>query len=366
MAGMRNARFRHIEANRIAGSLGAEIAGVDLGQDIGDEAMAEIRAALHDNLVIFFRDQELTPERQLAFARRWGEIHLHPFIEGLADHPEIIEIRKAETDKRNFGGTWHSDQMFAPQPAMGTMLYARQVPEAGGDTMFTNQYLAYETLSDGMRRMLDPLRAVSVGEGGKKYGGKSRREFYADRLTTVKVRDTGDLQTTSAHPLVRTHPETGRKRALHRQPRAIFRGHDGGGEPAADRLPHAPLDAAGVHLPFCVADRLAGVLGQSLHPAFRDQRLSRRNSPHAPDHHSRRHAVSEVARDGIRHLPRVPVAAGPARRGRVRRGIRSGRRGGAGRARRDMARRAAFRSRLVRCCRRRSVSPAPSPRARGG
>ncbi|HST74276.1 MAG TPA: TauD/TfdA family dioxygenase [Acetobacteraceae bacterium] len=211
MDGIRNTRFRHIEANRIAGALGAEIAGVDLARDIGDEVMDEIRAALHENLVIFFRDQALTPERQLAFARRWGEIHLHPFVEGLPEHPEILEIRKAETDKRNFGGTWHSDQMFAPQPALGTMLYARRVPEAGGDTMFTNQYLAYETLSDGMRRMLDPLRAVSVGEGGKKYGGKSRREFYADRLTTVKVRDTGDLQTTSAHPLVRTHPETGRK-----------------------------------------------------------------------------------------------------------------------------------------------------------
>jgi taurine dioxygenase len=211
MDGMRNTRFRHIEAHRIAGALGAEITGVDLARDIDDAMMDEIRAALHENLVIFFRDQRLTPDRQLAFARRWGEIHLHPFIEGLPAHPEIIEIRKAETDKRNFGGTWHSDQMFAPQPAMGTMLYARQVPEAGGDTMFTNQYLAYESLSDGMRQMLEPLRAVSVGEGGKKYGGKSRREFYADRLTTVKVRDTGDLQTTSAHPLVRTHPETGRK-----------------------------------------------------------------------------------------------------------------------------------------------------------
>ncbi|HEY8287848.1 MAG TPA: TauD/TfdA family dioxygenase [Acetobacteraceae bacterium] len=211
MDGMRNTRFRHIEANRIAGSLGAELAGVDLARDVSDEVMAEIRAALHDNLVIFFRDQKLTPDRQLAFARRWGEIHLHPFVEGIADHPEILEIRKAETDKRNFGGTWHSDQMFAPQPAMGTMLYAREVPAAGGDTMFTNQYLAYEALSDGMKRIADQLQTVCVGDNFRAANGLSRKERYARQMSEMKVKDPGNVQTTSVHPLVRTHPETGRK-----------------------------------------------------------------------------------------------------------------------------------------------------------
>ncbi len=206
----RNAPYRHIAVHKITTAMGAEIAGVDLSKPVGDDVLAEIRAALLDNLVIFFRDQTLTPDSQLAFARRWGEIHLHPFMEGMPSHPEVLEIVKRPSDKKNFGGNWHSDQMFTPQPAMGTILYAKEVPSAGGDTMFANLYLAYESLSDGMRRMLDGLRAVSVGDHFKGHDGKSRKEFYADKLS-MKVRDPGNVQTTSMHPLVRTHPETGRK-----------------------------------------------------------------------------------------------------------------------------------------------------------
>lgn len=148
MDGLPNARYRHIETQKISGALGAEISGVDLSHDVSEEVLGELRSALQENLVIFFRDQKITPGQQLAFAKRWGEIHLHPFVAGIPDYPEILEIKKAEADKRNFGGTWHTDQMFAPKPAMGTMLYALKVPEYGGDTMWTNQYLAYETLSD--------------------------------------------------------------------------------------------------------------------------------------------------------------------------------------------------------------------------
>ena len=205
-----NSPYRHISTHRIAGALGAEIEGVDLAQDLPDGVLAEIRAALLENLVIFVRDQSLTPDRQLVFARRWGEIHLHPFMEGMPDHPEVLEIVKRPTDKRNFGGSWHTDQMFAPRPAMGTILYAKQVPSAGGDTMFTNQYLAFDSLSPGMQRVCESLRSVCYGDGFKKYGGKSRKEFYADKIG-MKVKDPGDVQTTSVHPLVRTHPETGRK-----------------------------------------------------------------------------------------------------------------------------------------------------------
>ena len=208
---MLNSQFRHIDTHRIAGSLGAEVEGVDLSGELPGEVLAEVRAALLDNLVIFFRDQSLAPEQQLAFARRWGEIHLHPFMEGMPDHPEILEIVNRPTDKRNFGGSWHTDQMFSPQPAMGTILYAKEVPSAGGDTMFSNQYLAFESLSDGMKRLCGSLRTVCYGENRKKYGGKSRKEFYADKIG-MKAKDPGeDVQTTSVHPLVRTHPETGRK-----------------------------------------------------------------------------------------------------------------------------------------------------------
>ncbi len=208
---MRNSRFRYIEARRIAGSLGAEVEGVDLSRDLHDDVLAEVRAALLDHLVIFFRNQSLTPEQQLVFARRWGEIHLHPFMEGMPDHSEIPEIVKRPTDKRNFGGSWHTDQMFSPQPAMGTILYAKQVPSTGGDTMFSNQYLAFESLSDGMKRLCNSLRTVCYGESRKKYGGKSRKEFYADKIGMKAKDPDDDVQTTSVHPLVRTHPETGRK-----------------------------------------------------------------------------------------------------------------------------------------------------------
>ncbi len=211
MTALRNSGYRHIEVERIAGSLGAEVAGVDLSQDLPEPVLAEIRRALLDNLVIFFRDQHLTPDRQLAFARRWGEIHLHPYMQGMADWPEVLEIRKTPADTKNFGGSWHSDQMFTAKPAMGTLLYAVEVPSAGGDTLWTNQYLAYESLSEGMRRMLDPLRAVSRGDNFSSHDGKSRKEFYADKLAMAVKDPPAAVQTVTTHPLVRTHPETGRR-----------------------------------------------------------------------------------------------------------------------------------------------------------
>jgi taurine dioxygenase len=206
-----NTQYRHLEVQKISGALGADVHGVDLSQDVSDEVLAEIRAALLDNLVISIRDQTITPEQQLAFARRWGEIHLHPFMQGMEDHPEILRIVKRPTDKKNFGGSWHTDQMFAPSPAMGTMLYALEVPSAGGDTIFTNQYLAYESLSDGMKHIAGQLRTVCVGDNFKQADGQSRKERYDRQMSEMKVKDPGNVQTTSIHPLVRTHPETGRK-----------------------------------------------------------------------------------------------------------------------------------------------------------
>ncbi len=210
MTALRNSGYRHLEVEKISGSLGAEVSGVDLSQDLPDAVIAEIRQALLDNLVIFFRDQTMTPAQQLGFARRWGEIHLHPYMQGMDDYPEILEIVKTPQDKKNFGGSWHSDQMFTANPAMGTMLYGKVIPSAGGDTMWTNQYLAYESLSEGMRRMLDPMKAVSRGDNFSSHDGKTRKEYYADKIS-MKVRDPGSTQTVTTHPLVRTHPETGRK-----------------------------------------------------------------------------------------------------------------------------------------------------------
>jgi taurine dioxygenase len=207
---MRNAKYEHLDVTPISGALGAEVAGVDLARDVSAAVLGEIRAALLEHQVIFFRDQDLTPERQLAFARRWGEIHLHPFMQGMESLPEVLRIVKTPADKTNFGGSWHTDQMFSPRPAMGTMLYAKQVPSAGGDTLFASQYLAYEALSPGMQRMLAEVRVVARGDHFKGHDGKSRKDYFADKLA-MQVKDPGAVQTVSAHPLIRTHPETGRK-----------------------------------------------------------------------------------------------------------------------------------------------------------
>jgi taurine dioxygenase len=209
MDGTQSTRYRYITAKPIAGALGAEISGVDLAVPIDDVVLAEIRAALLDNLVIFFRRQDMTPATLLQFARRFGDIHLHPFIAGMPDYPEVLELSKKPGDKRNFGGDWHTDQMFAPEPAMGTMLWAKQARDVGVDTMFANQYMAYESLSDGMKRMIANVRGVCVGD--KKKGGVSRLAHNAATISSVRtVEPPKDLQTTTAHPLVRTHPETGR------------------------------------------------------------------------------------------------------------------------------------------------------------
>lgn len=207
--------YRVIEVSPIAGALGAEIAGVDLSRELPDDAMAEIRAALLGHQVIFFRDQKLTPEQQIAFARRWGEILFFPLADGIEGHPEILEVKKTPSDKKNVGNFWHSDQMFQVRPAMVSILYGRVVPSYGGDTMFSNQYLAYETLSSGMKKMLSGLRTVSSSAHLKRGGGEDAMGEGKPKLDTIgtglKVHDPGSARLTGSHPLIRTHPETGRK-----------------------------------------------------------------------------------------------------------------------------------------------------------
>ncbi|MBS0242284.1 MAG: TauD/TfdA family dioxygenase, partial [Proteobacteria bacterium] len=207
---------RRIEVKPIAGALGAEISGVDL-RDIDDETFAEIHEAWLEHLVVFFRDQQLTPEQQIAFAKRFGPVHHHPFIKSMPDYPDILEIIKEEGDTRAFGETWHSDQMFNPKPAKATILYAKETPSAGGDTMFANGYLAYDSLSEPMKAMLKDVKTWNTGNRAKlrandaKRGEMSGGDYTGNAKMAEKVRDPGELVTEAAHPLVRTHPETGKK-----------------------------------------------------------------------------------------------------------------------------------------------------------
>ncbi len=188
----------------VAGALGAEISGIDLSDDLSDEAIGEIRQALLEHLVIFFRDQDITPEQHLAFARRFGEIIQYPLVKGLEDYPDIIPIVKLEHETVNFGGLWHTDTAYLDVPPLGSILLARELPPAGGDTLFANMYLAYETLSDGMKELLAPLRGVNVSNTPKV------TETRQERIKTG-AKAAPDTILTATHPVVRTHPETGKK-----------------------------------------------------------------------------------------------------------------------------------------------------------
>ncbi len=201
---------RPIQVKPISGGLGAEIDGVDLST-LDDTAFAEINQAFLDHQVIFFRDQDITPEQQLNLALRFGDIHYHPYMLGMDDHPEILEIIKEPGETYTFGAAWHTDQMFNPSPAKATMLYAKETPAVGGDTMFSSMYKAYDGLSDAMKAMLKDVKTFNVGDRFKNMGGGSRAERYAGNKSMAgKVRDPGNQITEAHHPLFRTHPETGR------------------------------------------------------------------------------------------------------------------------------------------------------------
>ena len=194
--------YRHIEVRPIAGALGAEIEGVDAAQPLEAEVIAEIRQALLDHLVVFFRGQKLTPEQQLAFARRFGEPMEYPQLKGLPECPLITPVVKLEHERINFGGIWHSDTTYLERPPMASMLYAVETPAYGGDTLFANQYLAYETLSEDLRRRLVGL--VGVNASTKADASRTRE----DRLRAAGVEH---KVLVGEHPVVRTHPETGRR-----------------------------------------------------------------------------------------------------------------------------------------------------------
>jgi taurine dioxygenase len=193
-----------LEIRPLSGAIGAELFGVDLADAQDDDTIRESRAALLEHVVIFFRDQELAPQQLLALAERFGEPAEYPLIKGLPECPLVLPIVKEPHERTNFGGIWHSDTAYLERPALGTLLYALETPPAGGDTMFANMYLAYETLSEGMRRLLDGLQGVNVA--GKPATLKTREEMSGRQGTAA------DPEAISAvHPVVRTHPETGRK-----------------------------------------------------------------------------------------------------------------------------------------------------------
>ena len=195
-----------LEVRPIAGALGAELHGVNLADELDDTCIGAIRAALNEYCVIFFRGQELNAEQQKRFARRFGEIFIHPNYLGSGPDPEVVEVIREPGDTRAIGDEWHSDTTMVPEPPMGAILYAIEVPPYGGDTLFANQALAYDALSPAMRRLIGGLRAVHTD---RLVAGPAAN-YNQGRSTKVRE-DAAWRETVSVHPVVRTHPETGRR-----------------------------------------------------------------------------------------------------------------------------------------------------------
>jgi taurine dioxygenase len=190
--------YAAIEVRKLTPHIGAEIHGVDLAQPLDERTFKEIHDALIDNGVIFFRDQQLTVEQHKAFGRLFGELHMHPAapkeVEG---HPEILVIHADEKSKHVAGEVWHTDVSCDLEPPLGSILYMHELPPVGGDTLFASMYAAYDALSEPIKRFLEPLTAMHEGE-----------HVYRGRYG---VKDEGKVFPKAEHPVVRTHPVSGRK-----------------------------------------------------------------------------------------------------------------------------------------------------------
>ncbi|MET0274891.1 MAG: TauD/TfdA family dioxygenase [Phenylobacterium sp.] len=206
-----------LQIRRLAGALGAEITGVDLSGELADTTIAAIRKAFVEHQVIFFRDQSLTPEQQTRFGARFGPLNIHPYVAGMADHPEVMEIIKEPSDRINFGGGWHSDMSFLQTPAIGSILYAVELPEFGGDTLFASQAAAYDALSPGLKATLETLSAVH--SASREY---SAQGHSAQKRAGMAVAEADGYVGEYVHPMVLVHPESGRK-ALYVNPAFTLR-----------------------------------------------------------------------------------------------------------------------------------------------
>jgi len=189
---------------RIAGALGAELHGVNLKQPLSLDLQQQIQAALLNHLVIFFRDQDLTPTEFIRFAKYMGTPIEYPFVNGMDGFPCVIEVKKLAHEKVNFGGIWHSDTTYLQNPPMGSMLLAIEIPPYGGDTLFANQYLAYESLSPTMQSMINGLIGISSSSNADVSKTREDRIKSDGKQEEVKSYE-------AHHPMVRTHPLTGRK-----------------------------------------------------------------------------------------------------------------------------------------------------------
>jgi taurine dioxygenase len=186
--------FTNFSVSKLTPHIGAEIHGIDVSGDVEGPVLAELKQALTDNLVIFFRDQSLTIDQHKAFGRKFGELFIHPATNRVDGHPELIPVKADENSTKVSGETWHTDTSCDPAPPMGSILHMHVVPPAGGDTLFASMYAAYDGLSESMKMMLAGLSAH--------HSGNAFRGFGYDKTKSYPEAD---------HPVVCRHPESGRK-----------------------------------------------------------------------------------------------------------------------------------------------------------
>ncbi|MFY0629135.1 MAG: TauD/TfdA family dioxygenase [Flavobacteriaceae bacterium] len=198
--------YKIIGVHPMTGNLGAEVSNVDLDQ-LDDKTFAEIKKAFLEYQVIVFRDQNVKYKSHIDFGKRFGDLYIHPYISPIEEYPELIRLLKKPTDKVNNGGTWHFDLTFVDEPPMCSILRLIDVPKTGGDTMFCNMYSAYDALSDSMKIYLEGLQGVHTS--AQLFGPTGYYTINKKATSMAQIPDVGSF--VALHPLVRTHPETGRK-----------------------------------------------------------------------------------------------------------------------------------------------------------
>ena len=198
-------QYKPIKVTPLSRFVGAEVSGVEIARGLSDQQFLELRQAFVKHSVIFIRNQNITPDEHIEFAKRWGEISVNRFFQAVDSHPVIAEVRKEAHQKLNIGSTWHTDHSYDQVPAMGSILYARVVPKLGGDTLFSSMYAAYEHLSDGMKNTLLRMRAEHSSRhafGEAAYIGLDEVE---GRLSNAE-----EATQDAVHPVIIKHPLSGK------------------------------------------------------------------------------------------------------------------------------------------------------------
>lgn len=200
--------FEHIEVTPLSGSLGARVSSVDLA-GLDNVQFEEVHQALLDHQVLTFPDQHLSAEDQTRFAARFGSLMSYKFVDPITGHPFVTEIRSEPRDRFNFGGGWHTDSMNFECPPKLTLLSCKETPEVGGDTSFTNLYMAWDSLSDGMRRLLRPMRVLAATTLSYGASNAVHEELKSQRSTLSRIKPEEEDEEFD-HPIARLHPDTGR------------------------------------------------------------------------------------------------------------------------------------------------------------